>query len=243
MTTSKILRRSGKAVVEYLSLLEFEPDLVCIIGVGIHHGEVFEMREAWPNIELYGFEPHPDTYKAIVETFPGRLYHSAISNEKGFLTLYSKPKHKDGASIFPKIKKEDRIQCNEIEVICITLDDVIGHMLCGLDAETNKSRKGLLWLDCEGNELAALEGGKRFIDNCISVINVELTGKPRSEGWSKPLDVHNKLVEYGFLQAWNHTNRSVIGQWDAIYIKRELFKPEFCSIPQSIAEYEKGQLE
>jgi len=235
MTTSKILRRSGKAVVQYLNLTEFEPTLIVICGVGVHHGEIFEMREAWPDIELYGFEPHPNTYKAVNDTFPGRLFPCAISNEVGLRILYSKSKHKDGASLFQKIIEKDRLECEEFEVDVTTLDRLFKSIHFA-------NRNGLLWLDCEGNELAALEGGKQFIEHCISVVNVELTGKPRSEGWSKPLDVHNKLVEYGFLQAWIHTTRSCIGQVDSIYVRKELFKSEFCSIPQSIAEYEKGEL-
>lgn len=229
--TSKILRRSGKAVVEYCNLIEFTPELVCLVGVGVHHEEVDCMREAWPNIELYGFEPHPDTYKSINKSFPGRLFPCAMSNEVGLKILYSKSKHKDGASIFQKIIEKDRLECEEFEIDVSTLDRIFNSIHF-----TN--RNGLLWLDCEGNELAALEGGKQFIDNCISVINVELTGKPRSKGWSKPLDVHNKLVEYRFSQAWIHTTRSCIGQVDSIYVRRELFKSEFCSIPESIADYE-----
>lgn len=232
MTTSKILRRSGKAVTEYCNLIDFTPDPVVIVGVGLHHGEVFEMRDAWDDFELYGFEPHPETYKSIVDNFPGRLYNCAISNKEQNQTLYSKPKHKDGASFFQKKIEKDRLECEEFEVKVRTLD-----WMYPLIRPT--SRNGLLWLDCEGNEKAALEGGREFIDRCISVINVELTGKPRSEGWSKPVDVHKKLVEYGFLQSWIHTTRSSIFQQDSIYLRKEIFRPEACACPESILEYEK----
>ncbi len=233
---SKIHRRSGRAVTEYLQLLEFVPDLVCLVGVGIRFSEVECFSEAWGDFELYGFEPHPDTYKAVNETFPGRLYPYAVteSSRMGKQTLYSKSKHKDGASLFPKIIEKDRLECEEYEVETTSLDSFIK-----ID---RKSRKGLLWLDCEGCEEAALEGGKHFIDESISVINVEMTGKPRGDGWCRPVDVHKKLVEYGFLQSWNHTNRVHSGQVDAIYVRPELFDPHFCSIPNSILEYDKWLL-
>lgn len=229
---SKIHRRSGRAVTEYCNLIEFTPDLVCLVGVGIRFAEVECMTEAWGDFELYGFEPHPDTYKSVFESFPGRFYPYAVSDHNGRETLYSKPRHKDGASVFPKIIEKDRLECEEFEVDTTTLD----HMFKGIQTEF---RKGLLWLDCEGCEEAALKGGKSFIDQSISVVNVELTGKPRGEGWCKPVDVHRKLVEYGFLQGWSHTNRVYTGQCDVIYVRPEVFKPEYCSAQNSVLEYEK----
>ena len=233
MTTSKILRRSGKAVTEYCHLIEFIPNLVCIVGLGLHHGEVFEMRDAWDDFDLYGFEPHPETYKSIVDDFPGRLYPYAVSDKDGFQNLYSKPKHKDGASLFQKKIEKDKLECEEFGVDVTTLD----FMFKAMDVSCI-NRNGLLWIDCEGNESCVLLGGKKFIDKCISVVNVEMTGKPRSEGWSKPVDVHKKLVEYGFLQSWIHTNRSCIFQQDSIYLRKEIFHPEACACPESILMYE-----
>ncbi len=232
---SKIHRRSGRAVTEYLQLLEFVPDLVCLVGVGIRFSEVECMTEAWGDFELYGFEPHPDTFKAVNETFPGRLYPYAVSDRINGQTLYSKSKHKDGASLFPKIIEKDRLECREYDIQTVTLDYIFDRA----SGKLRKNQKGLLWLDCEGCEESALKGGKHFINESISVINVEMTGKPRGEGWCRPVDVHKKLVEYGFLQGWSHTNRSAQGQMDVIYVRPEIFKPEYCSAQNSVLEYEK----
>lgn len=178
--------------------------------------------------------PHPNTYEVLNKYFPGRLYSYAVSDRIGKQILYGKATHKDGASLFPKIIEKDRLECQEYEVETTTLDHILGFI-----ENKYKYRKGLLWLDCEGNENLSIKGGKHFIDESISVINVELTGNPRGKGWSKPIDVHRSLMSMGFLQAWNHTNRVHSGQVDAIYVRRELFKPEFCSIPDSIGVYEK----
>lgn len=232
---SRIHRRSGSAVVQYLSLIEFTPDIAVIAGVGCHSGEVECLLEEYPDIELYGFEPHPSTFKAISKTFPGRLFQLALSNEVKKQILYGKSKHKDGASLFPKIIEKDRLECKEFEVQCTTLDETLFFD----KVPPLSNRNGILWLDCEGNESSALCGGKGFIEQCISVINCEMTGKPRSIGWCKPVDVHKILTEYGFLLSWSHTHRSTCGQYDAIYLRKEIFRPEYCSSPASILEYEK----
>ncbi len=233
---SKILRRSGRAVTEYCNLIEFTPQLVCLVGVGVHHQEVDCMREAWKDLEVYGFEPHPDTFKSIKDDFPGILFPYAISNITQISVLFSKSKHKDGASLFQKINKEDRDLCDKWDVQTMMLDTHFANRFI-------ENRNGLLWLDCEGSEFSALQGGRSFIDGNISVVNVEMTGKPRSEGWSKPLDVHACLTGMGFLHVWCHTTRSVIGQVDCIYVRKEIFKPEYCGIPHSIAEYEEWNQE
>lgn len=228
---SKIKRRSGKAVTEYMKLIEFAPEEAFFVGVGINHAEVDCLLEEWPDIAIYGFEPHPDTFQSIKRTFPGILYNKAVSNYVGKAKLYSKPRHADGASFYQKIDEKVRAECVEFEVAVTTLDNMFVKREPG-------STKGLLWLDCEGEENNVLEGAERFIvDSGISVVNVELTGKPRSEGWCRPVDVHNLLMDYGFLPAWCHTTRSCIGQCDLIYLRKEIFRPEYCSIPDSINRY------
>jgi len=159
---SKIRRRSGNAVTEYCKLVEFNPELVCLVGVGLNHEEITCLREEWPDIELYGFEPHPLTFRSIRYTFPGILYQKAISNTEGTATLYSKPRHKDGASLYQKKIEKDRLQCKEFEVKTTTLDIAFSSSFYASYAGV-KSRNGLLWLDCEGSENLSIKGGKEFV--------------------------------------------------------------------------------
>ena len=215
---SKILRRSGNAVVQYCELVEFEPVAVYLVGVGVHHQEVNVMRESWPSVALYGFEPNPQTYATVVEQFPGRLWQLGVGEVCGKATLYSRRNHKDGSSMH----KNEAEQAVKTEVQVVTLDSML------LLLSTNFARRGLLWLDCEGSELAALRGGKDFIGSEIGVINVEMTSKKASETWPEPLAVHRWLLDRGFVRAWIHTTRVNVGQCDAIYVRRDVLKPEFC---------------
>src|SRR5690606_27369730 len=149
-------------------------DLVCMVGVGLHHQEVDVFRETWGHdFQLVGFEAHPDTCKSIRATFPGTLANIAVSDRDGETSLYAKRNWKDGSSVFPKSDGSE-----PIEVKTCSLDSFFYERIHILPPN---SRNGLLWLDCEGSELNALKGGEQFVRECISVINVELTAKPRDD--------------------------------------------------------------
>lgn len=221
---SRILRRSGKAVVEYCQLIDWEPTFVFIVGIGSHHQETDVMKEAWPEVSLIGFEPNPKIYSLVKDTFPGLTYPCAISNKKGKSTLYTSKKVR--MDTLSTLLKRDR-DCHKIEVETDTLYSYI-HLVI--------ENQGLLWLDCEGSELNALEGASYLIEH-IQMVNVEMTGNPREDKWCKPIDVHNWLVDHGFLQCWIHTTRAVIGQYDAIYVRREIFDPNMCSCLDSVLRF------
>ena len=223
---SKINRRSGNAVVEYLGYLNFVPKSVYLVGVGMHHEEVDVMREWWGDFELYGFEPSPSVYKAVKDTFPGIIWQYAISDYEGKSKLYTKRSWKDGSSLFEKKLQSD--EYNEIEVTVKTLD-IMRHI-------PEVAEPALLWLDCEGSELNALKGAKQFIQS-VSVVNIEQTQHPRGDDWPTPYETHRWLIEHGFLQAWTHTHRTVIGQFDSIYLRREIFNPSWCSCLASTEDY------
>lgn len=230
---SKIHRRSGNAVVGYCQLIGFEPNAVVLVGVGMRHQEIEVMREDWDDFELYGFEPNPDIHKAINHDFPGFLSSSAITDVSGLTTLHVNRAHKDGSCIYKKFDEKVQAKTKQVEVFTTTLD---GRFSRGMTF--GKNIRVLLWLDCEGCENLALKGGQKLIKRNVDLINVELTGKPRNHGWPKPIEVHKLLLDLGFLQCWVHTTRSCIGQYDAIYIRKELFRPEFCSCPDSIERFE-----
>ena len=231
---SRILRRSGTAVVEYLRYLEWVPKVVFAVGVGGKHQEIDVMREEWSDFYLYGFEPHPDIYASVNETFPGRLHRYAISDYTGRGMLHAKSSWKDGSSLIPKTQNSEDYK--EIPVEVTTLDD----MLCIMPSDA----PGLLWLDCEGSELAALKGGEKFlVEKNIEVINIEQTARPRGDDWPTPYVVHCWLTEHGFYQAWTHTHRTVIGQFDSVYLRGDIFDPRHCSCLESIRTWMNQNLE
>lgn len=237
---SRILRRSGNAVCQFCEKIEWEPGIVVMVGVGNHHHEVDVMRETWnaDSFLLFGFEPNPSIYRNIRSTFPGMIYNRAVTNFNGKTDLFVKNKHKDGSSLYRPHKTED---VKKVTVKTTTLDEFDRNILSDIDG-VEPLAQGLLWLDCEGSELPALEGAEDFIKR-VSMVNVEITGIPWGKGWSPPIDIHRWLTRHGFLQAWVHTTRVNAGQFDAIYVSRELFRPEFCSCLNSLEGWNDGQEE
>ena len=150
---SKIHRRSGNAVVNHLKIMKWRPDVVYQVGVGVNHQEIDCLLEEWPDIQMIGFEPHPKIYKGIKDKFPGVLFNLAVADCVKKVTLYSKPSHKDGSSIFPHFKADNNL--NPIDDIYTTYLD--GPVLWDI-REKHKGKQTLLWLDCEGGELDILDG-------------------------------------------------------------------------------------
>jgi len=226
---SRILERSGKAVVEYCELIGWRPSVIYMVGVGPQHQEIVPMQATWPTLLYVGYEAHPAVCKQIQGHFPGIVHPYAISDFVGEASLFVPNRWKNGCSLF---RHNPETQVEEITVDVTTLDMV--------NSVTEYPDGGLLWLDCEGSELNALNGGQTFITDKIDAINIEMTGVPRGPNWCKPIDVYRKLTELGFLQVWTHTHRTCIGQYDAIYLRKKLFKPEFCNCLGSVAQYEEA---
>lgn len=226
---SGLRRRSGRSVVEYCGHIDFVPTSIFMAGVGPRHDEVACFREAWGLLPtLIGCEPHPKTYQSIRRNFPGVLYNVALGTvPSGKTKLHARTNNAGGASVFAP--SEGTFE-EFIDVDLCSINSLLKTVLGYADLS-----KTLFWLDCEGSELEVLGGAGDFLP-MVSMINVELTANPRTEGWPSPVEVDQCLREWGFVPVWAHTMRSVIGQYDCIYVKRELFKAEFCCYPQTTVD-------
>lgn len=235
---SRLLRRSGVAIVNVAEILEWVPDVVVQVGVGQYYEEVAVMKECWPELVVHGIEAHPGIVQQLAGNYPGIVTSCAIGEEKGKATLYAKKRHKDGSSMFPHSGQLDREVYQEVEVDVETLDDVTKN-LCKHYGASFANKQIMLWLDCEGSELAALKGGTEFLEK-VNVINIETTANPPGEGWCNPVEVHDWLMEYGFLRQTNHTYRDSVGQCDCIYVRRHLFHPPTCACPCQVVASQRG---
>ncbi len=236
MMPSKIRRRSGLGFVAFAEAMGWRPDVVFQVGVGFNFQELDVMRESWPGCEFVGFEPHPDIYRGIAAAYPGTLYQIAITDFFGKAILHDKHRHAEGSSLHEHDEKKGK----QIWVRACKLDrfflDPLHYDGKQILPPHYDGKQILFWLDCEGSELNALRGGLGFLKH-VQVVNVELTGKPPGKDWCKPGDVHRLLNEQGFLRQWHHTNRSCVAQIDAVYVRRELFKPELCCCPCQVEMY------
>lgn len=214
----QLLRRSGNAVYNVCLRLGWYPDVVIQVGVGGYHQEVDVIREAWPETKFVGFDP------LMVKDYPGEFYQMAIGDENKRAPFYVKRRHQDGSSVFPlpdgQLRRTDEIDVRTLD--SLLLNDVSGRTL--------------LWLDCEGSELNALRGGEALLKD-IEMVNVELTAKPGGNHWTSPVDIYRHLADRGFLMLWVHTMRIPDGQYDAVFVRRHLFKDDCCCIPSEIERF------
>ena len=229
---SRAKRRSGIAFCKIMELLNWKPNTIFQVGVGIYFGETIEFLKCWPDVKLIGFEPNSLIVETVKDEYPGTILPYAISNKNGSCTLYNKKKHKDGSSLFKHLKHHDIEKYGEEQVEVKLLDSLF----------PNPERYGdiVLWLDCEGSELDVLEGSENFV-KYVGVINVEMTAKPMLENQCDTVSLHNRITDLGYKKQWIHTQRSSQGQYDSIYVKDNLFDPEHCCCPFTIEKYRKNK--
>ena len=191
------------------------------------------MKKAFPKCQYIGFECYPTIAYDLQKVYPGKLYNYAISDYNGVGTVYYRHRGKNACCMYPF--REEHFGDGDVQVITRTLDGFF---------EEHGIPEGniMLWMDCEGSELAGLQGAEKFLPH-VGVVNVEVTGKPRNDGWCHPTDVHNWLNDHGFLRQHLHTQRSCIGQCDSIYLPYSLFKPEYCFCPCQVGRYEEWKKE
>ena len=225
MCASRMLRRSGVAVGLVAESLGWKADVIYQVGIGLKHEEMDVLMEEWgPDLKIIGCEPHPEM---DLVNYPGKVYQVALSNYEGVAKLHSKRRHKDGSSLHPHNERDDE-SYKTIGVRVTTLDLLFPRIEPG---------KIMLWLDCEGSELAVMQGGRLFLKH-VDVVNIELTARPPGVGWSTPVQMHQHLVAAGFWLQWIHTQRIDSGQNDGVYVRPKLFKPEYCCVPHEIIRWE-----
>lgn len=200
----------GSKFVEIANELQWKPDIIYQIGVGRGDIEIRPMQKAWPNLKFIGCEPHPLTFSRLEKTYPGKLYEIAVGNKLGTTTLYNRPTHKNGASLYqkPDGPGKNEYLCKE-KVYITTLDGWFKKPV---------AMKVLLWMDCEGSELDVLKGGTEFLKG-VDVVNLEMSQNPPAEGWCNSEDVHDCLIKNRFILHKKHSFRENNEQYDAVYIK------------------------
>ena len=221
---SYLLRRSGLNVGVIAECLGWKADRIYQVGIGRYHYEIEVLKAEWPTVCIDGCEPHPEIVKELFKVggYPGTVHGVAIGNRVGWTTLHAKPHHGDGSSLFD-LKEETK----DYRVPITTLDALFPKPFKG---------RVLLWLDCEGSELAALEGGENMLKH-VDVVNVELTANPPGANWCDMCKTDKHLVERGFFAIHIHTHRLSAGQCDVVYVKKQIFNPKFCCVPGEVNRF------
>ena len=216
---SLLSRRSGIGICNILTFLNWYPEVIHQVGVGVNAEEWQCLDFLCDQPEFFAVEPHPQSFLNLQEKYPGEMLPIAFSNYCGSGTLYWRNRHKDGASLLPHEGTIADGYDQSVPIIVRQLDKVW---------EPVPDKKSLLWLDCEGTERKVLDCATEFLKH-TDMINVELTSNPPGLGWDTPIQIHEILHRFGFVRQFFHTTKAYAGQVDCVYVKRKLFDSRWCT--------------
>ena len=187
--------------VPYSLLKKILPDNPTIIEAGAQFGEDTQwMSQMWPTGKIYSFEPSPESFAALQEV--ANKNHNvtatqcALSNTKGEFVFYLA----GGASSL--LRPQDSFNTDyfhsdldhPITVEVITLDEwAHNNIVDSID---------FLWLDMEGNELNALQGGLNSLKN-VKLIYTEVNLQRFWEHCVMYSELTSWMNEHGFIEIWS----------------------------------------
>lgn len=201
-------KESADAVIDILSRHKGgSPETIFMVGIG-RGAECRILKDAWPDANWFGCEPNPQFVGC--PNFPGRIYPTAIGHVNKSAYFYLKNLHPQGSSLFTRNARSD----TRISVDVSTLDWI-------LDQNGPFGTDVLLWMDCEGAEYDAIQGGARFLDS-VNRINVELSTNPNRSGWPDHSIVHAALLTRGFVRVETHSVHKGKGVYDCVYMRPNL---------------------
>lgn len=157
----------------YFSLLSERDPLV--IDVGANQGKFSTLiKKIVPNSILIAFEPHPRTYKRLVEISKKNHFkavNKGLSDSEGKLKFYDY-KNNDGsthASLYKNVIEKLHSEQSVCHIVKVTTLD--GHMS---KSKLDSKKISLLKIDTEGHEYAVLKGAQNLIKKKkIDVIQFE----------------------------------------------------------------------
>lgn len=185
------------------------PDAVFDAGLGCGR-ECGLFHEWWPDIPIFGFEPHEGSLERLRESVGGfiEIFPYAVSDKTHQTVEFHKRQgNRYASSMFSRSHKRDAT----IKVQTRTFD--------WLDRIRGPFENILLWLDCEGAEVLGLNGASGLLSrNAIKWINVEMrTVAGNRPGSAIHSETHNLLTDAGFVHVKDLARFSKGVGFDSIY--------------------------
>lgn len=192
------------------------PENPTVIEAGANQGEdTIWMSQLWKNGLILAFEPAPFSFplveKLARENSNIHAFQLALTKEKGELPFYLA----GGASslLFP----EDGFNRDYFH---IDPKDAIIVQSISLDEWLEKEsipKVDFLWLDMEGNELNALKGAQKYLDE-VTLIYTEVNIQRFWKGCVLYEELKEWLEEQGFTEIWSEINPN--WQGNALFLNK-----------------------
>jgi FkbM family methyltransferase len=181
--------KTGK-FVELVRAHGIDPKL--ILDLGCFDGQqAIELTKAFPEAEVIAFEA--DLANAGSATgncmgFPKiSVIHAAVGDKDGVVTFYRAigANRECGSLLVPNGKYFELMPTKESRVTQLRLDSLLG------------ASPEIIWMDVQGNELAALNGMGRFLDG-VKMIWTEVCFNPYYHGQMLAADFDREMAQKGF---------------------------------------------
>ena len=172
-----------------------------IVEAGAQFGEDTQwMSQAWPEGHIYAFEPTPASFvelqKVASQLHNITAVHLALSNKKGEFPFYVA----GGTSSL--LKPQDSFNADYFHT---DIDHPIRVPVVLLDEwahENNVSAIDFMWLDMEGSELNALQGGINILKT-VKLIYTEVNLQHFWENCVMYDELTTWMNEHGFIEIWS----------------------------------------
>lgn len=179
------------------------PSIQTVFDVGANEGQtVTRFARAFPEADIYSFEPDPNTFKRLSSAAAGiqraRLFNAAVGREPGEAQLFRFGLDETN-SLLPKAAGADSFVVDASYLretgtvpVSVTTIDAVGEA-------SGISRIDLLKIDTQGYELEVLNGARRFLNsNSVATVFAEVCFVRYYENQPLFQDVYTFLYERGF---------------------------------------------
>lgn len=143
-----------------------------LFDVGANAGNYTKLlAHIFANADIYGFEPSPETFRALRERcpLPVKTFNLGFGDRRESTLLYTSKNNKTIASVYKRNLSGKHVLDETEEIKIDTIDG-----FCGQNGVTQID---LLKLDVEGHELKCLRGAERMLsENRVRFIQFEFGG-------------------------------------------------------------------
>ena len=173
------------------------------VDVGCHNGAILkEMLRFAPRGSHYAFEPLPDLYQQLIQSFPGvKIFDVALSDSVGKASFNYVVSNAAYSGLKTRQYPTPDEAIEKIEVATDLLDNLVAEVV------------SLIKIDVEGGELQVLRGAVNTIRNSKPVIIFEHGLGAADYYGTTPLDVYDVITECGLnlslMDDWLKGNRAL----------------------------------
>lgn len=209
--------------IEYVQeLFDGEEPPKVILEVGSHNlSDSIQFSQAFPNARVIAFEPNPTQYKVCLENSRNHpnieVYEYACSDEDKFIDFFVVEPNDGASSILEPLYPGGPVGIHQWHKI----SGIRARRLENILEEIGVDSVDVVYMDVQGNELRALKGMGRYI-NDIKILQAETALKSYYQGQVLKNDLEGWLVERGFktefLYPWA-TIENPYGESDLLAVK------------------------